>query len=38
MTDWNSKTTKLMQIFDMENDFIKHRQKVIGTQRKNSAV
>lgn len=34
MIDRGSRRSKLMKIFDIENDFLKHREKIIKTQRK----
>lgn len=38
MIDRGTRHSKLMQIFDLENDFLKHRQKIINTQRKDAGL
>ncbi len=38
MIDRGTRHSKLMQIFDIENDFLKHRQKIINTQRKDAGL
>ena len=38
MPEWTSRTTKLMNIFQLEHNFIKHWEKLVSAKKKNTAA
>lgn len=38
MYDQSYRATKIMQIYDLENNFLKHRQKIIKTRNKDMVL